>query len=417
MGLTTGGPNGRRFRCSTTLPEGFRDAMLEGVRTHAFAAVPDAADGEPRVGWVDVFEPANSAFELNTFLFDRIVALSLRVDKKTVNGTYKKIALTERLNAVMEQRGVERLSKAEKTEIAEALEVELLARALPSVSTTDLMWDTTSGDVVVFSGSENVVELARAQFEATFDRRLRPERMCDWLAEKLTWQEIGERAERFLPGARGSAGVGQLVEGWHQDDPLEGALRAVAADFITWLWLQSESSDGLFRVVDEPAVSPGADQGEVEEGWDDVTETLKRADLSLWLESRLKLQDVSAEEAPDTTILLGVAPSVTPAARRDLHGGKRPVEARLGLKLDELECGLTLVATEEGVVVTGLKLPFEVKDGQEELVFERAALLDLLHGTVKKLFQQFFLARTSPAWEERVAAWMAEADVSPAAAK
>ncbi|MCB9688345.1 MAG: recombination-associated protein RdgC [Alphaproteobacteria bacterium] len=418
MGLTAGGLNGRRFRTSTQLPEGFRDLWLDAVRQHALEPDLDASDGEPRVGWVDVFEPANRTFELNTFLFDRFVALSLRVDKKTVNGAFRKITLAERMAAIMEQRGVERLSKADKTEIQESLDVELLARALPSVSTCDVAWDTQSGEVIVFSGSESTVELVRAHFEATFDQRLRPERMCDWLAEKLTWTEIGERAERFLPGARGTAGVGAIVDGWNQDDPLEGAGKGIAADFITWLWLQSESSDGLFRVVEHVSgadVAEGED-GE-EDGWNEVTETLRRADLSLWLESKLKLQDVSAEEAPDTTILLGVAPSVTPAARRDLHGGKRPVEARIGLKMDEIECALTVAAGEDGVQITGIKLPFEVKDGQEELVFERMMLLDLLHTTLRKLFQQFFLARTSPAWTERIEAWMAEDTERPAAAK
>lgn len=413
MGLTTGGPNGRRFRTTTTLPDGFRDRWLEAVRQHAMIPVVDASDGEPRLGWVDVFEPANTTFELNTFLFDRFVALSLRVDKKAVNATFRKIALTERIAAIMEQRGVEKLPKAERKEIEEAFDVELFGRALPSVSTVDLAWDTQSGEVIVFTGSETTIELVQAHFEGTFDVRLRPERMVDWLAEKLTWDEIGKRVEAHIPDARGSKGMGTPIDGWHEDDPLEGARREVAADFITWLWLQSESSDGLFRVI-ESGTAASTDGGE--EGWDDITETLKHADLTLWLESRLKLQDTQAEESPDTTIHLGVAPSVTPAARSDLRGGKRPVEARLGVKLDEIECGLTLLATEDGVVVTGLKLPFEVKDGQEEKILERMLLLDLLHGTVKKLFQQFFLARTSPAWADRVEAWLAE-DLAAISAK
>lgn len=406
MGLVTGGLNGRRFRTTTTLPDGFRDRYLEAVREHAFVPVPDAADNEPRFGWVDVFEPANTAFELNTFLYDSFVCLSLRIDKKAVNGAYRKIALAERTARVLEMRGVEKLSKAERAELEEALDSELFARALPSVGTVDVAWSTLTGEVVVFGTSDTTLELVQAHFEATFDVRLRPERMVDWLGEKLPWEEIGTRVDAHLPDARGSKGLGEPIDGWHEDDPLDGARFQVAADFITWLWLQSEASDGFFRVI-EGGAAPRASSGD-DDDWDDLTETLKHADLTLWLESKLKLQDVEVAETPDTTILLGVAPSVTPAARRDLHAGKRPVEARLGMKLDELECGLTLVATDEGVAVTGLKLPFEVKSGQEEKIFERMGLLDLMHGTLKKLFQQFFLARTSPAWDERVEAWLSE---------
>ena len=148
---------------------------------------------------------------------------------------------------------------------------------------------------------------------------------------------------------------------------------------------------------------------EVEDGWNDVTESLKRADLTLWLENKLKLQNVAAsDEVPETTILLGAAPSTSDTARRDLHTGKRPVEACLGMKLEELDISMSLAAAESGLVVSGMKLPFEVKKGTDEKIFERMMLLDLVHTTLKQLFQQFFLARTSPAWEGRVESWITD---------
>ncbi|MCA9569422.1 MAG: recombination-associated protein RdgC [Myxococcales bacterium] len=405
MGLVQGGLNGRRFRITTPLPEGFRDRYLQGVREFAFQPRLDATDKEPTVGWVDIFEAANTKFELNTFLFDRYLALALRSDKKSVNGRYAKIALYEREQQVMEERGLEKLSKDDKEALKEAVEAELFARALPSVSTTDVVWDTVSGQVIVFGTSDSQVEIVVENFEATFDVRLRPERMADWLHDKLAWDEIVERTERFLPGARGGAGTEGFVDGHRMDDPLENVELPLAADFITWLWLQSEASDGLFRVIDGDGVKTAVE--EVEDGWNDVTETLKRADLTLWLENRLKLQDVDPhDDVPETTILLGAAPTTSDNARRDLHTGKRPVQACLGMKLEDLEIAMELAATDAGLSIAGLKLPFEVKKGTDEKIFERMMLLDLVHTTLKQLFTQFFLARTSPAWEERVNAWI-----------
>ena len=69
---------------------------------------------------------------------------------------------------------------------------------------------------------------------------------------------------------------------------------------------------------------------------------------------------------------------------------------------------MALQATPDGLRISGLKIPFAVKDGREERLFERMVLLDLVHTTIKQLFQQFFLARTSPAWEERIDRWMSE---------
>ena len=373
MGLITGGLNGRRFLASG-LPDDFRKRLVESVCAHAFVAVPNASDAELRVGWVDVFNPANAVFEQATFMFDHFVCLTLRIDKKTVNGAYKKIALTERLAAIKVLRGVEKLSKTERTDAEEALDAELFARALPSVAAVNVAWDTDSGEVIIFTASEQVLELVKKRFEITFGAHLRPERMVDWL-DDMPWDEIGQRIDDHFPDARGSRAASDVRE---QEDPFEGVRFEVAADFITWLWLESEASEGRF----------------------------KDADLTLWLETRLKLQDVADHDAPETTILIGVAPSGTETARRDLHTGKRPVEARLGLKLGEIECGLTLIAAPDGLMITGLKLPFEVKDGKTEKIYERMLLLDLMQGTLKKLFLQFFVARTTPGWADHVQAWL-----------
>ena len=73
---------------------------------------------------------------------------------------------------------------------------------------------------------------------------------------------------------------------------------------------------------------------------------------------------------------------------------------------------MTITATSMGVAVGGLSLPFEVKKGQDEKIFERMMLLDLVHSTVKKLFQQFFLDRTSDAWEPKVDRWLNDVELA-----
>lgn len=409
MGLLTGGLNGRRYRITSRLPDGFRDLFMENLRENAMVTDLDASDGEPRAGWVHAFDPSLSTFELNDFLFDRFLVVTMRVDKTSVNGRFMKIALSERIRQLCEEKGLEKLPKSEIEMVKETLDAELLRRAIPSTSTVDLAWDVTTGEVIVFSTSESAIELLDNLFFETFAMPLRPERMCDWLTDKFDRKEVVERASRYLPDARGGQGHGEVEDGYHSDDPLEGALKGLAVDFITWLWLQSESSDGHFRVLDgagarEAALAKLND--DVDDEWNDITETLKHADLTLWLEGKLKLARLGTDETPETTTIIGEAPTTTDAARHDVQAGKQPVEAQMGLKLDELDCRMTLVATPEGIAISGLKLPFEVKQGTDEKVFERMMLLDLLHTTIKQLFQQFYLARTSPEWFQRVGAWM-----------
>lgn len=401
MGLITGGLNGRRFRIREPLPPGFRDLFLEQVRSHTFVEAPDAADDEPRIGWVGIFDPANTDIQLNDLLVDRTVSLTMRADTKRVQSAYLKIATAQRIADVCAERGVERLSKADQEAVSDAIRSELLQRAVPTVATTDFAWDIHTGEAVVFSTSETTLEHARQLIRDTFGVHIAPERTVDWLDDKLGRDEVDARLSGFVQGAPSPG-----------DDPLEGHELLLGSDFLTWLWLQSESSDGLFRVIDGGAAKQAAlerlqpDEGTDDE-WNDITETLRHADLTLWIDSKLKLRDLLNDD-PSTTILLGAAPSTSPEARQTLHEGKRPIEAQLGVRLGDIECMMTLIATHAGVQIAGLKLPSTVKSRDEARLIERWALLELVHTTVRQLFQQFFQARTSPAWRERVDRWMRE---------
>jgi hypothetical protein len=245
----------------------------------------------------------------------------------------------------------------------------------------------------VFSTSEGPTEHVRQLVKETFGVVMTPERPVDWLTDRLTMDEVRQRATEWL----GRAGTG--------DDPLEAEAYPLASDFLTWLWLQSETTDGLFRVLenaDLPSTAKDDAGDEVE-----LTERLQHADLTLWLDDRMTMREMTREQ-PESMTLSGEAPATTPEARRGLQGGKRPVDVKIGLRLNDLECVLGLVATPEGLRISSPKIPFVVKTGREERLFERIALLDLLHTTVAHLFRQFFLDRTSPVWEERLATFLGE---------
>lgn len=392
MGLLSGSPNGCRFRVSTELPSGFRDLFLEQVREHAFVEDDDASTAEARLGWVDLFDPSRARFELNDLLYDQHVALSLRADTKKIQGAYWQIAKSRRIAEVCAERGLEKLSKADAGDVEDALEAELLRRALPTVATTDVVWDLDKGVVWVFATSEGPLEQVRQMCKETFGVSLAPERTFDRLADKLSADEVRGRIDQWLGGCAPG------------DDPLDGKELPLASDFLTWLWLQSETTDGLFRVLensDRPSVVD-EDGEEIE-----LTERLRHADLTVWMDQRLTLRELD-EETPETTILIGEAPSTTPEAKRGLVGGKRPVEVRVGLQLNELEVVVGLSATGGGLRIGSPKIPFVVKSGREERLFERMALLDLLHTTIAHLFRQFFLDRTSPAWAERIEPFLTE---------
>lgn len=443
MGLLTGGLSFRRFRIYTPLPEGFRELFLENVQRLAFQENLQHRSKEPVFGWTSIFNPDDILFDLNKLLFDRYLVLGLRMDKKSVNGKLFQILLERRFQEVMAERGLERLGKKHKEEIKVALEEELLGQTLPSVNTYDLVWDIHSGEVLVFATSDATLELFQGLFNDTFGARLYPERLVDWLVPTYTWDDLEARTDSFISGGAADKGVAINADGWHEGNPIRARELRLGAEFLMWLWHESELREGNFR-LEAPKDHPGASVGQgsavterdaytsdddVDYDYREAEEAERRAALGLdraesgpvtrkgslddeafvlWMDTKLVLRDMEDVEQPGTTTMVGAAPSATPEAKATASAGKMPVEARFGLRRGEHEWFFTVRVHPGGLDLTGMKLPIEVKDGEEEKIYERMFLLDILNSAMKGLFCQFFAVRTSETWPGLIERWLAQ---------
>lgn len=434
MGLITGGLTFRRYRVYQPLASDFRDTFLEGVTRHAHQENLKSRTKDPNIGWVNIFDAGDTYFDLNKILYDRYLVLGLRVDKKAVNGKLFNILLERQYQQVMEERKVERLAKNHKEEIKEALEEELLSQTLPSVNVFDLAWDIHSGQVFFFGTSDLVNEFVQGFFHDSFNHRLYPERTVDWLVSAgLSWEEIETRAQGYLPGGSASGGMAKEKnpDGWHENDPILGRELLLGTEFLTWLWQQSEQKDGRFQVGEAqatpaPSTPVERDSEDFDYDYEEEAEverrkrlgleggsTLRRAldsgveDITLWLDNKLIFKNLD-EGQPGVTMLVGEAPSATPEAKLTLVQGKRPVEVRLGLQRGEQDWFFTLKALPGGLELAGLKIPFEVKEGEEEKIYERMYLLEVVTTALKGLFRQYFEARTSEGWGEKLEGWLKE---------
>jgi hypothetical protein len=436
MGLLNGGLSFRRYRVHQPLPEDFRDLFLENIQRLAFQENLKHRSKEPLMGWVNVANPDDTAFDLNKLLFDRYLVLGLRVDKKSVNGKLFQILLERQYRAVMAEKGVERLGKNHKEEIKEALEEELLGQTLPSVATYDLAWDIHTGEVLVFATSDALQETFQGLFHDTFGARLYPDRMVDWLREQWDWETIEQRVDGFIPGGALDRGLAVTEDGWHEGNALRGREFTLASEFLTWLWHESELKDGYFQLTGPKleVKSEGSavtereaftSDDEVDYDYRQAEEQVRRAQLglaepvtkkggssdqdeefTLWMDNKLAFRDIEDVEEPGSTIMVGAAPSATPEAKLTMASGKRPVEARLGIRRGEHEWFFTLRAGPGGLELNGMKLPIEVKDGDEEKIYERMYLLNILSSAVRGLFRQFFEVRTSERWPGMIERWL-----------
>lgn len=145
-----------------------REAVAAAVSRRAFRE-PDAdAGGSEAYGWVGIADPLATELGPADLFFGRWLAVGFRWDRRAVA---PKLLWLERRRleaARCAERGVERLSAAERKEIREEVAARLLARALPVPRLFDCVWNLETGHVY-FSGKVRAAREAFAEcFRSTF---------------------------------------------------------------------------------------------------------------------------------------------------------------------------------------------------------------------------------------------------------
>lgn len=202
MGLLAGSLSFRRYQVLGELPASFRDLYLESISRLAFRENDKARTKDDLVGWVSVEDPADIDLHLNKFLLGSQLVLSMRVDKKRVPARFLKIMVDRKCREIMKAQGLERLGNVRKREIKEAVEEELLGRALPVVATFDMLWDIEKMELLFFAASDPVNDLFRGLFKDTFGLELHRLRPGDGLLTRFSREELAARVELIGPEAR-----------------------------------------------------------------------------------------------------------------------------------------------------------------------------------------------------------------------
>ena len=195
----------------------------------------------------------------------------------------------------------------------------------------------------------------------------------------------------------GFFGAGQLMT----DDegelrPSRGALdhpasRFLGREFMLWLWWTSERDFG-------------------------TAELPPFGTVDFWIDDHIQFR--TPGDDPQIADLRGGAPATTIEARTALSSGKTVESARLGLRVKEREYSFSLCA--EGLELSGVKVPSEMKEGSDERIFERMFLLDEVSGIIDAFFFRFLEKRLEASWNTEqlpaIRAWVAGEAPQPSAA-
>lgn len=190
MAILSGAMSVRRFRVVGTLPEGWREQFRERLEEHAFKDGVEVGK-EEREGWVQIHNLLNTSFEdYNTWLYNDLVLLALRVDKKALPAKLLKATLEKQYAEWCEENGRKRCPKDVREELRDRLETQWLKRALPRVQTVELCLNLRDMYVVLHSLSDTAADRVRKRFYATFGLRMVPYGPLDGIASGDERQQL-----------------------------------------------------------------------------------------------------------------------------------------------------------------------------------------------------------------------------------
>lgn len=172
MGFVRGSVTCTRYRVAGDLPDDFRETVRERIPRYAFRRLREDSDRERTVGWVNVLDEFQIGFYGDEFFKEPYLALSFRVDSRSVPARALRQYCLEAEEEVKAREGLEHLNKKRREEIREGVRSRLLRRAIPRSSTYDMTWDLQSGVVLFGSTGNRICDEFSELFFNTFELRL-----------------------------------------------------------------------------------------------------------------------------------------------------------------------------------------------------------------------------------------------------
>ncbi len=358
MGLLKGSLTFSRYRTPDKLPRNFREFVDRQIKLNAFRDGSLGAD-EKNSGWTSMENILDTKFAQADYLYGDYLAISLRLDRKSVPPSLLKLKMLEAERKFLSAR--KRLSKEQRDELKEQIRLELLSKAHPVPSFFDVCWSLSGGWLLFSSLSAGVMEEFEALFKKTFDISLQV--YVPWdvrhLDSKLAEQVSALRAGVFLePGSVEDSSAAPLL----------------GREFMTWLWFKSEERDGTISL-------PGVG---------DVETTFMR---------RIVLESGDGEYS-ETVMCQGLHADLR-EGKAALREGKKIKEARIQLGKGTDQWEFTLKADQ--FQIQSMKLPSGLKfseEGEEKegRLLERIALVENATTTLDQLFSLFLARRLSGGW-------------------
>jgi DNA recombination-dependent growth factor C len=158
------------------IPSALWHEIEDRLKRNAFRDIDGSAE-ERSFGWVSFDNMLDPDFALCPPEKGPYLTFTLRLDTRRIPPAVMKKHVTVALNQAMQamrEQGKKFLTKEQKTEIREQVELRLRARSLPIPACFDVVWDTTSQQVWIASTQPKLTDLFEELFTHTFGLHLEP---------------------------------------------------------------------------------------------------------------------------------------------------------------------------------------------------------------------------------------------------
>lgn len=373
MGFLSGRMTCTRFKVSGGSVSTFGPEALAQLSDNAIGTQRIARGDGLQFGWTAGDHIFDKTFDLAKNVVNDCLAFDFRMDAQKIPSELLKAYTLEEIKsfaasnpsgfASSKQKREARLIAKERVE-EEAKDGRFIRR-----KTTPVLWDATTGELLVGTTSAAVMDLLVPHFKETFERKMTP---------IYAGQRAFEFAETFFKtSVHDSAmptpfAVGQTTDiAWIPDETNRDFL---GNEFLVWLWFYLTGETDSFKLSDG-------------------------SEVAAMFSRSLVLECPRGQTGRDSIASDG--PTRLPETLRAIQSGKLPRKAGLTLLRQDMAYELTLQA--ETLAITGAKLPAVEAEDDNGRRWERIGQIRHLLETVDLLYAEFLGVRLD------VAVWTAEA--------
>ncbi len=174
MGIIRGSATFTRFTVTEPLPEDYIENFPNSILRYAFRPLGEDSDAERSAGWVNILDMFDSQFNAMEFFKDPYIAMSLRIDARSVPSKALKQYCRDAEEDIRIAENLPFLNRERRLELKEIIHARLLRRAIPRSNTYDMIWNLDTGVVLFGSVNSKLSDEFSEMFLKTFGMNVNP---------------------------------------------------------------------------------------------------------------------------------------------------------------------------------------------------------------------------------------------------